>query len=39
MAEQKILIVEDNVILRDGLKSLLEQEHYQVLVADHGVEA
>lgn len=39
MAEQKILIVEDNVILRDGLKSLLEQESYQVLVADHGAEA
>ncbi len=38
MASETILIVEDNQILLDGLKDLLEQEDYQVLCAGHGLE-
>ncbi len=39
LANEKILLVEDNEILREGLRSLLEHEHYIVIVASHGVEA
>lgn len=39
MAGEKILLVEDNDVLRDGLRSLLEQEKYILQVAGNGLEA
>lgn len=39
MAEETILIVEDNDILRDGYQFLLETEGYRVIPARHGKEA
>jgi putative two-component system response regulator len=39
MAGEKILLVEDNEVLRDGLRSLLEQEKYVLQVAGNGLEA
>jgi putative two-component system response regulator len=39
MAEKVILLVEDSDVLRQGLKSLLEQENYQVITGGNGVEA
>lgn len=39
MAGERILLVEDNEVLRDGLKSLLEHEGYVALVAGDGNEA
>lgn len=39
MAEETILIVEDNDILRDGYQFLLEAEGYRVIPARHGKEA
>ena len=39
MAEETILLVEDSEVLRDGLKSLLEQENYAVVTGGNGVEA
>jgi len=38
MAQETILIVEDNDVLREGLMVLLEEEGYQVLGAVHGLE-
>src|SRR3990170_975025 len=38
MAGETILIVEDNQVLLDGLKNLLEQEAYKVVIAGHGFE-
>ena len=39
MAGETILLVEDNHVLREGLKVLLEQERYSVVTAMHGKEA
>lgn len=39
MTEEKILLVEDSDVLRQGLKSLLEQESYKVITGGNGVEA
>ena len=39
MAEETILLVEDSDVLRQGLKSLLEQENYAVVTGGNGVEA
>lgn len=39
MAEETILLVEDSEVLRQGLKSLLEQENYAVITGGNGVEA
>lgn len=39
MTEEVILLVEDSDVLRQGLKSLLEQESYQVISGGNGVEA
>jgi putative two-component system response regulator len=39
MADETILIVEDNDILRDGYQYLLETEGYRVIPARHGKEA
>jgi len=39
MADETILIVEDNDILRDGYQFLLETEGYRVIPARHGHEA
>jgi putative two-component system response regulator len=39
MADEIILIVEDNDVLRKGLQSLLTAEKYQVIEAANGVEA
>lgn len=39
MAGETILLVEDNQVLREGLKALLEQEKYSVMTAVHGMEA
>ena len=39
MADETILIVEDNDILRDGYQFLLETEGYRVIPARHGQEA
>jgi putative two-component system response regulator len=39
MAGETILLVEDNQVLREGLKVLLEQERYTVVTASHGKEA
>jgi putative two-component system response regulator len=39
MAGKRILLVEDNEILREGLRSLLEQEEYELQVAGNGLEA
>ena len=39
MAEETILLVEDSDVLRQGLKSLLEQEEYSVVTGGNGVEA
>lgn len=39
MADETILIVEDNDILRDGYQFLLETEGYRVIPARHGKEA
>jgi len=39
MTEETILLVEDSDVLRQGLKSLLEQENYQVLTGENGKEA
>src|SRR4030067_2586708 len=39
MAGETILLVEDNQVLREGLKVLLEQEKYTVVTAIHGKEA
>lgn len=39
MAEETILLVEDSEVLRQGLKSLLEQENYAVVTGGNGVEA
>jgi putative two-component system response regulator len=38
MAGETILLVDDNQILRDGLKTLLEQENYRVFGAANGEE-
>jgi putative two-component system response regulator len=39
MPGEKILLVEDNEVLREGLKSLLELEKYVLQVAGNGLEA
>ncbi|HLE13568.1 MAG TPA: HD domain-containing phosphohydrolase [Anaerolineales bacterium] len=39
MAGEKILLVEDNDVLREGLRSLLEQEKFVLQVAGNGLEA
>ena len=39
MAEEIILLVEDSDVLRQGLKSLLEQEDYKVITGANGIEA
>ena len=39
MTEEVILLVEDSDVLRQGLKSLLEQEDYKVIAGGNGVEA
>ena len=39
MTEETILLVEDSDVLRQGLKSLLEQENYQVITGGNGKEA
>jgi len=39
MAEEIILLVEDSDVLRQGLKSLLEQENYTVITGGNGIEA
>ena len=39
MPGERILLVEDNDILREGLRSLLEQEDYRVMEAADGVRA
>ena len=39
MTEEVILLVEDSDVLRQGLKSLLEQENYEVITGANGVEA
>lgn len=39
MTEETILLVEDSDVLRQGLKSLLEQENYHVLTGENGKEA
>jgi len=39
MSEEKILLVEDSDVLRQGLKSLLEQEDYCVITGGNGKEA
>lgn len=39
MAEETILLVEDSDVLRQGLKSLLEQENYSVVTGGNGIEA
>jgi putative two-component system response regulator len=39
MADETILVVEDNDILRDGYQFLLETEGYRVIPARHGIEA
>ena len=39
MAGEWILLVEDNDVLREGLKSVLEQEGYQAMAAGDGKEA
>jgi putative two-component system response regulator len=39
MTEETILLVEDSDVLRQGLKSLLEQENYQVITGGNGREA
>ena len=39
MAEETILLVEDSEVLRQGLKTLLEQENYAVVTGGNGVEA
>ena len=39
MTEETILLVEDSDVLRQGLKSLLEQENYKVITGGNGKEA
>ena len=39
MTEEVILLVEDSDVLRQGLKSLLEQENYKVITGGNGMEA
>ena len=39
MTEEVILLVEDSDVLRQGLKSLLEQEGYDVVTGGNGNEA
>ena len=39
MAEETILLVEDSEVLRQGLKTLLEQENFAVVTGGNGVEA
>ncbi len=39
MTEETILLVEDSDVLRQGLKSLLEQEDYAVITGGNGKEA
>jgi putative two-component system response regulator len=39
MTEETILLVEDSDVLRQGLKSLLEQEDYRVITGGNGKEA
>jgi putative two-component system response regulator len=39
MTEEVILLVEDSDVLRQGLKSLLEQENYEVITGANGIEA
>jgi len=39
MTEETILLVEDSDVLRQGLKSLLEQEDYAVITGGNGMEA
>ncbi len=39
MTSEKILLVEDSDVLRQGLKSLLEQENYVVITGGNGKEA
>jgi putative two-component system response regulator len=39
MTEEVILLVEDSDVLRQGLKSLLEQEGYDVVTGGNGIEA
>jgi putative two-component system response regulator len=39
MRNETILIVEDNLILRDGLRDMLSYDGYQVLCASNGKEA
>lgn len=38
MPGETILLVEDNQVLRDGMKSLLEQEEYHIMSAAHGAD-
>jgi putative two-component system response regulator len=38
MSGETVLIVEDNEVLLDGLKVLLEQEKYNVMTAVHGLD-
>ena len=38
MTNETILLVEDNEALREGLKTLLEQEKFTVLAAADGVD-
>lgn len=39
MNQETILLVEDSDVLRQGLKSLLEQENYEVVTGGNGLEA
>jgi putative two-component system response regulator len=39
MPEETILLVEDSDVLREGLRSLLEQENYAVMTGGNGIEA
>jgi putative two-component system response regulator len=39
MTEEVILLVEDSEVLRQGLKSLLEQENYEVITGGNGRDA
>jgi len=38
MSEATILLVEDNIVLRDGIQTLLERAKYTVIPAGHGIE-
>lgn len=39
MSSASILLVEDNIVLRDGLQLLLESDGFEVHTADNGLEA